>query len=103
MKEYILRWTLEKRVEVKSTEEAQEIAENSEDFGDVEDFEIVEVKESSMKRWTSTITYTVTDIGRECETEEEYRESVKQSFKEEHNIQLYNHDITDIKFEEMEE
>jgi len=44
MKEYILRWTLEKRVEVKSTEEAQEIAENSEDFGDVEDFEIVEVR-----------------------------------------------------------
>jgi hypothetical protein len=56
-----------------------------------------------MKRWTSTITYTVTDIGRECETEEEYKERVKQSFREEHNIELYNHDITDIKFEEMKE
>ncbi len=103
MKEYILRWTLEKRVEVKSTEEAQEIAENSEDFGDVEDFEIVEVKESSMKRWTSTITYTVTDIGRECETEEEYKEWVKQSFREEHNIELEDKEITDIEYEEMEE
>ena len=40
-KEYILRWTLEKRVEAEAREEAQEIAENCEDFGEVTDLEIV--------------------------------------------------------------
>ena len=34
-----------------------------------------------MKTWTSTITYSVFDMGRECETEEEYKKWVKQSFK----------------------
>ena len=41
MKEYILRWTLEKRVEAEAREEAQEIANDCEDFGEVTDFEIV--------------------------------------------------------------
>ncbi len=53
-----------------------------------------------MKSWTSTITYSVFDMGRECETVEEYRERVKQSFKDEHNIELEDRDITNIEFEE---
>jgi len=56
-----------------------------------------------MKSWTSTITYSVFDMGRECETEEEYKEWVKQSFREEHNIELKDRDITDIEFIEFEE
>ena len=44
-REYILRWTSEKLVEAESIEEAQEIAENCEDYGDIEDFEIVEVND----------------------------------------------------------
>ncbi len=54
-----------------------------------------------MRSWTSTITYSVFDMGRECETEEEYKEWVKQSFREEHNIELEDRDITDIEYEEM--
>ena len=54
-----------------------------------------------MKSWTSTITYSVFDMGRECKTEEEYKESVKQSFREEHNIELRDSDITEIEFEEV--
>ena len=33
------------------------------------------------------------------ETEEEYKEWVKQSFKEEHNIELEDNEISDIEFE----
>ena len=54
-----------------------------------------------MKSWTSTITYSVFDMGRECETEEEYKEWVKQSFREEHNIELRDDEITEIEFEEI--
>ena len=53
-----------------------------------------------MKSWTSTITYSVFDMGRECETKEEYIEWVKQSFREEHNIELEDDEITNIEFEE---
>ena len=52
-----------------------------------------------MKTWTSTITYSVFDMGRECETKEEYKEMVKQSFREEHNIKLTAQEITDVEFE----
>ena len=52
-----------------------------------------------MKSWTSTITYSVFDMGRECETKEEYIERVKQSFREEHNIELEDNEITNIEFE----
>ncbi len=54
-----------------------------------------------MKTWTSVITYSVLDMGRECETEEEYKEWVKQSFREEHNIELEDEEITEIEFEEV--
>jgi len=54
-----------------------------------------------MKAWTSTITYSVFDMGRECKTEEEYKEWVKESFREEHNIELEDRDITDIEFEDV--
>ena len=54
-----------------------------------------------MRIWTSTITYSVFDMGRECETEEEYKKWVKQSFKEEHNIELEDRDITGIEYEEV--
>ena len=53
-----------------------------------------------MRSWTSTITDSVFDMGRECETEEEYKEWVKQSFREEHNIELEDKEITDIEYEE---
>ena len=49
-----------------------------------------------MRIWTSTITYSVFDMGRECETEEEYIKWVKQSFREEHNIELEDKEITNI-------
>ena len=49
-----------------------------------------------MRIWTSTITYSVFDMGRECETEEEYKKWVKQSFREEHNIELEDKEITNI-------
>jgi len=55
----------------------------------------------SLKSFTSTITYSVFDMGRECETKEEYIEWVKQSFQEEHNIDLENHEITNIEYEEV--
>ena len=54
-----------------------------------------------MKAFTSTITYSVFDMGMECETKEEYVERVKQSFYEEHGIQLRDDEITDIDFEEV--
>ena len=56
-----------------------------------------------MRTWTSTIKYSVFDMGMECETEEEYKEWVKQSFREEHNIELEDREITDIEFEEIED
>jgi len=54
-----------------------------------------------MRTWTSVITYSVLDMGRECKTEEEYKEWVKQSFSEEHNIELKDNEISDIEFEEV--
>ena len=54
-----------------------------------------------MKAWTSTITYTVFDMGRECETEEEYIEWVKETFREEHDIYLTDDEITNIQREEL--
>ena len=35
----------------------------------------------NMKTWSSVITYSVFDTGREHETEEEYKEWVKETFK----------------------
>ena len=54
-----------------------------------------------MKTWSSTITYSVFDMGRECETEEEYIELVKETFREEHNIELRDDEITNIQREEL--
>ena len=56
-----------------------------------------------MKTWTSVITYSVFDMGRECETEQEYREWVKETFREDHNIELRDDEITEIEFEEVKE
>ena len=55
-----------------------------------------------MKTWTSTITYSVFDMGRECETEQEYREWVKETFREDHNIELRDDEINEIEFEEVD-
>ena len=55
-----------------------------------------------MKTWTSVITYSVFDMGRECETEQEYREWVKETFREDHNIELRDDEITEIEFEEVD-
>ena len=61
-----------------------------------------EVKEAKkIKTWTSVITYSVFDMGRECETEEEYIEWVKETFREDHNIELRDDEITEIEFEEV--
>ena len=54
-----------------------------------------------MKQFTSTITYSVFDMGRECETEEEYREWVKETFREDHNIELRDDEITNIERKEL--
>jgi hypothetical protein len=54
-----------------------------------------------MKTWSSIITYSVFDMGRECETEEEYIEWVKETFREEHNIELRDDEITNIQREEL--
>jgi len=54
-----------------------------------------------MKTWSSTITYSVFDMGRECETEEEYIEWVKETFREDHNIELRDDEITNIQKEEL--
>ena len=56
-----------------------------------------------MKTWTSTITYSVFDMGRECETEEDYIGWVKETFREDHNIELRDDEITDIEFEEVDD
>ena len=55
-----------------------------------------------MKAFTSTVTYSVFDMGMECKTKEEYIERVKQSFYEEHNIILEDNEITDIEFKERQ-
>lgn len=54
-----------------------------------------------MKTWSSTITYSVFDMGRECETEEDYIEWVKETFREDHNIELRDDEITNIQREEL--
>lgn len=54
-----------------------------------------------MKTWSSTITYSVFDIGRDCETEEDYIEWVKETFREDHNIELRDDEITNIQREEL--
>ena len=54
-----------------------------------------------MKTWSSIITYSVFDMGRECETEEEYIEWVKETFREDHNIELRHDEITNIQREEL--
>ena len=53
-----------------------------------------------MKTWSSTITYTVFDMGRDCETEEEYKEWVKETFIQDHAIYLTDNEITNIQKEE---
>ena len=55
-----------------------------------------------MKTWSSIITYSVFDMGRECETEEEYIEWVKETFREDHNIELRDDEINEIEFEEVD-
>ena len=54
-----------------------------------------------MKTWSSKITYTVFDIGADCETKEDYIEYVKETFEQDHNIYLRDDEITDIEFEEV--
>ena len=53
-----------------------------------------------MKTWSSTITYTVFDMGADCETEEDHIEYVKETFEQDHNIYLRDDEITDIQKEE---
>ena len=55
-----------------------------------------------MKIWSGIITYSVLDMGRECETKEEYIELVKDYFREEHNLEILENEISDIEFEETE-
>ena len=55
----------------------------------------------NMKTWSSVITYSVFDMGREYETEEEYKEWVKETFKLDHDIELEDEEITEIEFEEI--
>ena len=56
-----------------------------------------------MKIWSGVITYSVLDMGRECETKEEYIELVKEYFREEHNLEILENEISDIEFEETED
>ena len=56
-----------------------------------------------MKIWSSVITYSVLDMGRECETKEEYIEMVKDYFREEHNLEILENEISDNEFEENED
>ena len=55
-----------------------------------------------MKTWSSVITYSVFDTGREYKTEEEYKEWVKETFKLDHDIELEDEEITEIEFEEID-
>jgi hypothetical protein len=54
-----------------------------------------------MKTWSSIITYSVFDTGREYKTEEEYKECVKETFRLYHDIELEDEEITEIEFEEV--
>lgn len=54
-----------------------------------------------MKTWSSFIQYSVYDLGAEFETKEEYIEFVKDSFRDAHDIELADEDITDIESEEV--
>jgi hypothetical protein len=47
------------------------------------------------------ILYSVLDRGRECETKEEYIELVKDYFREEHNLEILDSEISDIESEEI--
>jgi len=55
-----------------------------------------------MKIWSGVITYSVLDMGRECETKEEYIGLVKDYFREEHNLEILENEISDIEFEEID-
>lgn len=52
-----------------------------------------------MKTWNSIITITVHDSGAEFETKEEYIEYVKDTFRDNHDIELADEDITNIESE----
>lgn len=58
-----------------------------------------------MKTWNSIITITVHDssenYGAEFETKEEYIEYVKDTFRDNHDIELADEDITNIESEEV--
>ena len=54
-----------------------------------------------MKTWSSIITYSVFDTGREYKTEEEYKECVKETFRLDHDIELEDEEITEIECEEI--
>jgi lipoate-protein ligase A len=56
---------------------------------------------ATLKTWDSTIRLSIYDMGMECYTQQEYIELLKQSFYEEFNIKLEDHEITDINFEEV--
>ena len=53
------------------------------------------------KTEVSFITYSVFNAGKKFQTEEEYQQSVKQSFMKEHNIKLGSDEIFDIQFGEF--
>jgi predicted NAD-dependent protein-ADP-ribosyltransferase YbiA (DUF1768 family) len=54
-----------------------------------------------MKAWSSFIQYSVHDSGAEFETKEEYIQYVKDTFRDSHDIELADEDITDIESEEL--
>ena len=54
-----------------------------------------------MKTWESFITISVHDSGAEFETKEEYIQFVKDSFRDAHDIELADEDITDIESESV--
>jgi hypothetical protein len=54
-----------------------------------------------MKSWNSIITITVHDSGAEFETKEEYIEYVKDTFRDNHDIELADEEITNIESEEL--
>ena len=47
-----------------------------------------------MKEWESEIVIKIHDIGREAPTEEAYRTLVKDQFREDHNFELTDDEIT---------
>lgn len=56
---------------------------------------------TTLKTWDSTIRLSIYDMGTECHTQQEYIELLKESFYEQFNIKLEDHEITDINFEEV--